>query len=65
MLIFLHRSSTQIRRLSVRALDLLDEEEHVISMRSARAADAGRWIPQSTLLPTPTVGTRRSRMNRG
>jgi hypothetical protein len=60
MLIFLHRSSTQIRAgYRTAFLDLLDEEEreHVTSISMQKwqgAADAGRWIPQSTLpLPTP------------
>ena len=60
MLIFLHRSSTQVRAgYRTAYLDLLDEEEreHVTSISMQKwqgAADAGRWIPQSTLpLPTP------------
>ena len=60
MLIYLHRSSTQIRA-GYRAafLELLDEEEreHVTTVAMQKwqgAADAGRWVLQTNLaLPTP------------
>ena len=59
-LIYLHRSSTQIRAGFRQAfLDLFDEEEreHVTAIALQRwegAADAGRWVHQTNLqVPVP------------
>jgi hypothetical protein len=60
MLIYLHRSSTQIRAgYRTAFLELLeeDEREHVTAIAMQKwqgAADAGRWVHQSNLpLPVP------------
>lgn len=59
-LIYLHRSSTQVRAgLRSAFFELLDEEErsHVQSLSLQRwhgAPDSGRWVHQSNLaIPTP------------
>lgn len=61
-LIFLGRSSTQVRAGYVEAyLEVLDDEEReavkaVELQRWHGAPDAGRWLQQSTLkVPTPTT----------